>query len=38
MRRIAEFLGVPVDETRWEETVEYCSFGRMKRNAARGRR
>jgi aryl sulfotransferase len=27
MRRIAAFLGVGVDEGRWEETVEYCSFG-----------
>jgi aryl sulfotransferase len=33
MRRIAEFLDVPIDETRWEETLEYCSFDWMKRNA-----
>jgi len=35
MRRIADFLDVPVDEARWEETVEYCSFGWMKRNATK---
>ena len=35
MRRIAEFLDASVDEARWEETVEYCSFGWMKRNAAK---
>jgi hypothetical protein len=33
MRRIAEFLDVPIDETRWEEILEYCSFDWMKRNA-----
>ena len=33
MRRIAEFLDIPIDETRWEETLEYCSFDWMKRNA-----
>jgi len=35
MRRIAQFLGIPIDEARWEETVEYCSFGWMKRNATK---
>jgi aryl sulfotransferase len=35
MRRLADFLAVPVEEARWEETVEYCSFGWMKRNAAK---
>ena len=35
MRRIADFLDVPVDETRWEETLEYCSFNWMKRNATK---
>jgi aryl sulfotransferase len=33
MRRIAGFLDVPIDETRWEETLEYCSFDWMKRHA-----
>ena len=35
MRRIAEFLDVPIDETRWEEILEYCSFDWMKRNATK---
>ena len=35
MRRMADFLDVPVDETRWEETLEYCSFNWMKRNATK---
>jgi aryl sulfotransferase len=33
MRRIAEFLDVSLDEGDWEEMIEYCSFGWMKRNA-----
>jgi aryl sulfotransferase len=33
MRRIAEFLEVPIDEPHWEETLEYCSFDWMKRYA-----
>jgi aryl sulfotransferase len=33
MRRIAEFLEVPIDEPHWQETLEYCSFDWMKRNA-----
>jgi aryl sulfotransferase len=35
MRRIAEFLDVPIDEERWQETVEYCSFDWMKANASK---
>jgi aryl sulfotransferase len=35
MRRIAEFLDVPIDETQWETIVEYCSFDWMKRHAAK---
>lgn len=35
MRRLAAFLGLPIDEARWEETVEYCSFDWMKRHAER---
>ncbi|MBW8372132.1 MAG: sulfotransferase domain-containing protein [Thiobacillus sp.] len=33
MRRIAAFLDIPVDEARWPQIVEYCSFDWMKRNA-----
>lgn len=33
MRRIASFLDIPIDEARWEEIVEYCSFGWMKEHA-----
>ncbi len=35
MRRIAGFLDVTVDEARWEETIEYCSFGWMKEHASK---
>ena len=35
MRRIAEFLDIPINETRWGEILEYCSFDWMKRNAAK---
>ena len=35
MRRIAEFLDVAIDEDRWEETIEYCSFDWMKQNASK---
>ena len=35
MRRIAQFLGIPIDEARWEEIIEYCSFDWMKRNTAK---
>ena len=35
MRCIAEFLDVPIDETRWEKVLEYCSFDWMKRHAAK---
>jgi aryl sulfotransferase len=35
MRRIAEFLEVSVDETRWETILEYCSFDWMKRHATK---
>jgi aryl sulfotransferase len=35
MRHIAEFLDVPIDETRWKTIVEYCSFDWMKRHAAK---
>lgn len=33
MRRIAAFLDIPIEEERWETTLEYCSFDWMKRNA-----
>lgn len=35
MRRIAQFLDIPIDETRWTDIQEYCSFDWMKKNAAR---
>ena len=34
-RRMADFLEVPIDEARWEEIIEYCSFDWMKRNTAK---
>jgi aryl sulfotransferase len=35
MRRIAEFLAIPIDESRWDSVVEYCSFDWMKANAVK---
>ena len=35
MRRIAEFLAIPIDETRWDVIVEYCTFDWMKANATK---
>jgi aryl sulfotransferase len=33
MRRIAAFLDIPIDESRWNDILEYCSFDWMKKNA-----
>jgi aryl sulfotransferase len=33
MRRIAAFLDVPIDESRWDTIVEHCTFDWMKENA-----
>lgn len=33
MRKIAEFLDIPVDESKWDEIVEHCTFDYMKNNA-----
>jgi aryl sulfotransferase len=35
MRRIAQFLDIAVDEARWPQIVEHCTFDYMKKNAAR---
>jgi aryl sulfotransferase len=35
MRRIAEFLDIPIDESRWDDILEYCSFDWMKKNATK---
>jgi len=35
MRRIAAFLGIAIDESRWDSIVEYCSFDWMKKNASK---
>jgi len=35
MRRIASFLEIPIDESRWDAIVEYCSFDWMKQNAGK---
>ena len=35
MRRMAEFLNIPVDESCWDNIVEYCSFDWMKKNATK---
>jgi len=34
MRRIAAFLDIPIDESRWADIVSYCSFDWMKQNAS----
>ena len=33
IRRIAAFLDIPIDETRWPSIVEHCGFDYMKANA-----
>lgn len=35
MRRIAAFLDIPIDETRWDAIVDYCTFDWMKQNATK---
>lgn len=35
MRRMATFLEIPIDESRWDRIVEYCQFGWMKENATK---
>lgn len=35
MRRIAEFLDIRIDESRWDSIVKYCSFDWMKQNATK---
>ena len=35
MRRMAAFLDIPVDESKWAAIVEYCSFDWMKANATK---
>lgn len=35
MRAIAAFLNIPINEPRWPEIVEYCSFNWMKKNATK---
>ncbi len=35
MRRIAAFLDIAIDESRWDTIVEHCSFSWMKRHAAK---
>lgn len=35
IRAIADFLGIPIDESRWPAILEHCSFDYMKRNAAK---
>lgn len=35
IRRIADFLEIPIDGTRWPAILEHCGFDFMKRNAER---
>jgi aryl sulfotransferase len=35
MRRIASFLDIPIDESKWSTVLEFCSFDWMKAHATR---
>lgn len=35
IRRIAEFIDVPIDESKWESILYHCSFDYMKANATK---
>jgi aryl sulfotransferase len=35
MRRIAKFLEIEIDESRWDAIVEHCSFDYMKKNTVK---
>jgi aryl sulfotransferase len=35
IRRVAEFLDIPIDESKWDKIVEHCSFDYMKANATK---
>ncbi len=35
IRRIADFLDIPIDESKFDAVVEHCSFDYMKRNAVK---
>jgi len=35
IRRIAEFIDVPIDENKWESILKHCSFQYMKENATK---
>ena len=35
IRSIAAFLGIPINESRWEDIVQHCSFDWMKKNATK---
>jgi aryl sulfotransferase len=35
IRRIAEFLEIPIKEERWTSILEHCSFDWMKRHGAK---
>jgi aryl sulfotransferase len=35
IRRVARFLEIPIDESRWPAIVEHCSFSYMKANASK---
>jgi len=35
IRRIAEFIGTPIDESKWDQILLHCSFDYMKANATK---
>ena len=34
VRKIAAFLDIPIDESKWADIVKHCSFDYMKENAS----
>lgn len=35
IRRIAKFLNIPIDKSKWKAIIEHCSFAWMKKNATK---
>jgi aryl sulfotransferase len=35
IRGIAQFLGIPINESRWDAIVEHCTFDWMKKHATK---
>jgi aryl sulfotransferase len=35
IRRLAEFLKIPIDEQKWQSTLDHCSFDYIKANGTK---